>query len=172
MITGAPAWYDGPMLIEQRLADLGLVLPEPMRLPPGVALPFPWVRVHGDRAYVSGHGPLEADGSLAQPLGKVGADVTEEQAYRAAGKTALAVLASLRRELGDLDRITAWLRVFGMVGTAPGFTRTPAVVNGFSDLILRLWGDPAGRHARSAVGQAALPFDIPVEIEAEVAIRA
>jgi enamine deaminase RidA (YjgF/YER057c/UK114 family) len=172
MITGAPAWYDGPMLIEQRLADLGLVLPEPMRLPPGVALPFPWVRVHGDRAYVSGHGPLEADGSLAQPLGKVGADVTEEQAYRAAGKTALAVLASLRREIGDLDRITAWLRVFGMVGTAPGFTRTPAVVNGFSDLILRLWGDPAGRHARSAVGQAALPFDIPVEIEAEVAIRA
>jgi enamine deaminase RidA (YjgF/YER057c/UK114 family) len=165
------AWYDRPMMIEQRLAELGLVLPEPMRLPPGLTLPFPWVRVHGDRAYVSGHGPLEADGSLAQPLGKVGADVTEEQAYQAAGKTALAVLASLRRELGDLDRVTAWLRVFGMVGTAPGFTRTPAVVNGFSDLILRLWGDRAGRHARSAVGQAALPFDIPVEIEAEVAIR-
>jgi enamine deaminase RidA (YjgF/YER057c/UK114 family) len=166
------AWYDRPMMIEQRLAELGLVLPAPMRLPPGLTLPFPWVRVHGDRAYVSGHGPLEADGSLAQPLGKVGAGVTEEQAYQAAGKTALAVLASLRRELGDLDRVKAWLRVFGMVGTAPGFTRTPAVINGFSELILRLWGDAAGRHARSAVGQAALPFDIPVEIEAEVAIRA
>jgi enamine deaminase RidA (YjgF/YER057c/UK114 family) len=166
------AWYDKQMMIEQRLAGMGLVLPEPMKLPPGLALPFPWVRVHGDRAYISGHGPLEADGTLARPLGKVGAEVDEEQAYRAAGQTALAVLASLRRELGDLDRVTAWLRVFGMVGTAPGFTRTPAVVNGFSDLILRLWGDRAGRHARSAVGQAALPFDIPVEIEAEVAIRA
>ncbi|UQU65807.1 RidA family protein [Couchioplanes caeruleus] len=160
------------MRIEQRLAELGLELPEPMKLPPGVSLPFPWVRVYGDRAYVSGHGPLEADGSLAQPLGKVGAEVSEEQAYAAAGKTALAVLASLRRELDDLDRVVAWVRVFGMVGTAPGFTRTPAVVNGFSDLILRLWGDGAGRHARSAVGQAALPFDIPVEVEAEVVISA
>ena len=158
------------MVIEQRLAELGLVLPEPIKLPPGVALPFPWVRVHGNRAYVSGHGPLEADGSLAQPLGKVGADVTEEQAYAAAAKTALAVLASLKRHLDDLDRVTAWLRVFGMVGTAPGFTRTPAVINGFSDLILDLWVDQAGQHARSAVGLAALPFDIPVEIEAEVAI--
>ena len=164
------AWYDGHMTIEQRLTELGLVLPEPMKLPPGLVLPFPWVRVYGDRAYISGHGPLEADGSLAEPLGKVGADLTEEQAYAAAGKTALAVLASLKRELGDLDRVTAWLRVFGMVGTAPGFTRTPAVINGFSDLILRLWGEEAGRHARSAVGQSALPFDIPVEIEAEVAI--
>jgi enamine deaminase RidA (YjgF/YER057c/UK114 family) len=160
----------GGVIIEQRLAELGLVLPEPIKLPPGVALPFPWVRVHGDRAYVSGHGPLEADGSLAQPLGKVGAEVTEEQAYEAAKKTALAILATLKREFGDLDRVAAWVRVFGMVGTAPGFNRTPAVINGFSDLILRLWGEDAGKHARSAVGQAALPFDIPVEIEAEVAI--
>ena len=158
------------MRIEQRLTDLGLTLPEPVKLPPGMSLPFPWVRVYGDRAYVSGHAPLEADGSIAQPLGKVGAEVSEEQAYEAAGKTALAVLASLKQELGDLDRVVAWVRVFGMVGTAPGFTRTPAVINGFSDLILRLWGEDAGRHARSAVGQAALPFDIPVEVEAEVAL--
>ena len=160
------------MRIEQRLTDLGLTLPEPVKLPPGMSLPFPWVRVYGDRAYVSGHAPLEADGSIAQPLGKVGAEVSEEQAYEAAGKTALAVLASLKQELGDLDRVVAWVRVFGMVGTAPGFTRTPAVINGFSDLILRLWGEDAGRHARSAVGQAALPFDIPVEVEAEVVIAA
>jgi len=158
------------MTIEQRLTELGLVLPEPMRLPPGLVLPFPWVRVYGERAYVSGHGPLEADGSLAGPFGKVGAEVTEEQAYAAAQKTALAILASLKRSLGDLGRVAAWLRVFGMVGTAPGFNRTPAVINGFSDLILRLWGEDAGQHARSAVGQAVLPFDIPVEIEAEVAI--
>ena len=159
------------MEIEKKLAALGLSLPEPLKLPPGVALPFPWVRVHGDRAYLSGHGPLAADGSLAGPLGKVGAEVSEEQAYAAAERTALAMLASLRRELGDLDRVVAWVRVFGMVNTAPGFNRTPAVINGFSDLILRLWGEDAGRHARSAVGQSELPFDIPVEIEAEVVIR-
>jgi len=157
------------MEIEKRLAEAGLTLPEPMQLP-GVTLPFPWVRVYGDRAYVSGHGPLTTDGKLPQPLGKVGAEVTEEQAYDAAASTALAMLASLRRELGDLDRIVAWVRVFGMVNVAPGFHRMPAVINGFSDVILRLWGAEAGQHARSAVGQAALPFDIPVEIEAEVAI--
>lgn len=159
------------MHIERRLADRGLQLPEPVRLPPGVTLSFPWVRVHGDRAFVSGHGPLLPDGSLAEPFGKVGDQVTAEQAYQAARLTGLAVLASLRRELGDLDRVTAWLRVFGMVNAAPGFTATPGVINGFSDLIVELWGPQAGSHARSAVGLAELPFNIPVEIEAEVAIR-
>jgi enamine deaminase RidA (YjgF/YER057c/UK114 family) len=156
--------------IKKRLAELGLVLPEPMRMPPGAVLPFPWVRVHRGRAFVSGHAPLLQDGSLAGPLGGVGGEVTQEQAYDAARLTALSVLSSLRRELGDLDRITAWLRVFGMVNTAPGFTNTPAVINGFSDLVLELWGPEAGAHARSAVGLAELPFSIPVEIEAEVAI--
>ncbi|WP_405140013.1 RidA family protein [Sphaerisporangium sp. NBC_01403] len=158
------------MHIEKRLDELGLVLPEPMRLPPGAELPFPWVRIHGDRAYVSGHGPLAADGSLAEPLGKVGDRLTREQGYQAARLTGLAILASLKRELGDLDRITGWLRVYGMVNTAPGFTETPGVINGFSDLILQLWGPEQGRHARSAVGLAELPYSIPVEIEAEVAI--
>lgn len=160
------------MLIERRLAELGLTLPEPMLLPAGVNLPFPWVRVHGDRAFASGHGPLHTDGSLAGPFGKVGADVTAEQAYEAARLTCLAMLASLRRELGDLDRITAWLRVFGMINTAPGFVATPGVINGFTDLVVQLWGPDAGMHARSAVGMAELPFRIPVEIEAEVAIAA
>jgi enamine deaminase RidA (YjgF/YER057c/UK114 family) len=82
------------------------------------------------------------------------------------------VLGSLQRVLGDLDRVTAWLRVSGMVNAAPGFTGMPAVINGFSDLIVGLWGDEAGGHARSAVGLAELPFGIPVEIEAEVAIDA
>jgi enamine deaminase RidA (YjgF/YER057c/UK114 family) len=158
------------MRIERRLAELGLRLPDPMQLPPGVTLPFPWVRVHGDRAFVSGHAPLAPDGSLAAPLGKVGGQVTPEQAYQAARLTALAVFASLQRELGDLDRVTAWLRVFGMVNAAPGFTTTPAVINGFSDLVLEVWGPGAGSHARSAVGLAELPFGIPVEVEAEVAI--
>ena len=156
------------MKVEARLEDLGLALPGPTKTPPGLVLPFSWVRVRGDRAYVSGHGPLNPDGSLAAPLGKVGAEVSEEAAYGAARLTALAILASLERELGDLDRVSAWLRVFGMVNSAPGFDRQPNVINGFSDLILELYGPEAGDHARSAVGMAELPLGIPVEIEAEV----
>jgi enamine deaminase RidA (YjgF/YER057c/UK114 family) len=158
------------MRIEKKLADLGLELPEPMQLPPGVTLSFPWVRVHGNRAFISGHGPLLTDGSLAEPLGKVGTDLDDAQAYRAARLTALAVLSSLQRELGDLDRVTTWCKVFGMVNAAWGYTQMPAVINGFSDLIVELWGPEAGSHARSAVGLAELPFQIPVEIEAEVLI--
>jgi enamine deaminase RidA (YjgF/YER057c/UK114 family) len=157
--------------IEQRLTELGLALPPPLQAPPGVVLPFPWVRVVGNRAFVSGHGPLAPDGSLAKPLGKVGTDLTQEQANAAARLTGLAILSSLQHSLGDLDRIEAWLRVFGMVNAAPGFNRFPAVINGFSDLILEVFGPDTGAHARSAVGMAGLPFDIPVEIEAEVAIR-
>ena len=92
------------MRIERRLADLGLELPPPMQLPPGLILPFPWVRVWPGRAFISGHGPLLPDGSLSPILGKVGRDVTEEQAYDATRLTALAILASLQRTLGDLDR--------------------------------------------------------------------
>jgi len=154
--------------IEQRLQALGLVLPAPLQLPPGAALPFPWIRVVGSRALISGHGPTNVDGSLAQPLGKLGAEVTIEQGYAAARSTGLAILASLKRELGDLDRIAHWVRVFGMVNSAAGFHRQPAVINGFTDLIVEVFGPDVGAHARSAVGMAALPFDIPVEIEAEV----
>ena len=131
-------------------------------------LPHAFDRIVGRRAVVSGHGPLNADGSLAEPLGKVGSDLTLEQGYAAAKLTALAILASLQRALGDLDRVTAWVRVFGMVNAAPGFMRMPEVINGFSTLILELYGPEAGAHARSAVGMAELPFNIPVEIEAEV----
>lgn len=156
------------MRVEAKLAELGLVLPEPARVPPGVNLPFPWVRAHGNRLFVSGHGPQLPDGTIAGPFGKVGAEVSEAQAYDAARLTGLAILGSIKRELGDLDRVTAWLRVFGMVNSAPGFNRQPAVINGFSELILQLYGPGVGQHARSAVGMAELPFGIPVEIEAEL----
>lgn len=156
--------------IESRLQALGLVLPPAMTAPKGMALPFRFVHVVGDRALVSGHGPLAADGSLAQPLGKVGREVTPEQGYAAARLTGLAILGSLQRALGDLDRIRAWVRVFGMVNSAPGFNRQPNVINGFSDLIIELFGSEVGAHARSAVGMAELPMDIPVEVEAEVLI--
>jgi enamine deaminase RidA (YjgF/YER057c/UK114 family) len=158
--------------IEDRLAALGLVLPAPLKAPPGVVLPFQFVRVSGSRAFISGHGPTHADGSLAGPLGKVGRDVTPEQAYASARLTALAILGSLQRALGDLDRIAAWNRVFGMVNSAPGFNRQPGVINGFSDLVLEVFGPAIGAHSRSAVGMAELPFDIPVEIEGEVELAA
>lgn len=158
--------------IESRLQALGLRLPAPLQLPPGAKLPFPWVRVIGERALFSGHGPTEADGIVARPLGKVGAAVTPEQAYQAARLTGLAVLGSLARALGSLDRIASWVRVFGMVNSAPGFDRQPAVINGFSDLILEVFGPERGAHARSAVGMAELPFGIPVEVEGEVLLRA
>ena len=157
--------------IDQRLEELGIVLPAPLQMPPGLVLPFPWVRVVGTRAIFSGHGPTNADGSLALPLGKVGREVTPEQAHAAARLTALAILGSLKRELGDLDRIAAWTRVFGMVNSAPGFNRQPVVINGFTELILEIFGTEVGAHARSAVGLAELPFDIPVEIEGEVELH-
>jgi hypothetical protein len=157
--------------IEDRLQALGLQLPQPIRLPPGVVFPFRFVRIVGKRALVSGHGPQNADGSIAAPLGKVGREVTPEQGYAAARLVALSVLGSLQRELGDLDRIAAWVRVLGMVNSAPGFDRQPGVINGFSDLVLELFGPEVGAHSRSAVGMAELPFGIPVEVEAEVELR-
>lgn len=156
--------------IEAKLQAMGLALPAPLQTPPGLKLPFSWVRVHGSHVYVSGHIPIDVDGSLAKPLGKVGADLTVEQGYEAAKLIALSVLGDLKREIGDLDRVTAWLKVLGMVNTAPGFNLTPMVINGFSDLIIELYGPDRGNHSRSAVGVAALPVDAPVEIEAELEI--
>jgi enamine deaminase RidA (YjgF/YER057c/UK114 family) len=158
-------------LIASRIASKGLALPQALKVPAGVRVPFSWVRVRGNRAYIAGHGPQLPDGSLAGPFGKVGAEVTPDQAYQSARLTALSILGSLERELGDLDRVTAWLRVFGMVNSTPGFRQQPGVINGFSDLILELFGQEVGQHVRSAVGMAELPFGIPVEIEGEVEIR-
>ena len=155
---------------EKKIAELGLVLPAPIQLPPNIELPFSWVRVRGDRAYVSGHIALNADGSVYEITGKVGAEVSIEQGYQAARLTGLAILSSLKRELGSLDRVTAWLRAFGMINVAAGFVQTPPVINGFSDLIIEVFGKERGDHCRSAVGLAELPFGAPVEIEAEVEI--
>ena len=97
--------------------------------------------------------------------------MSAEQAYTAARLAGLAILGSLQRELGNLDRIACWVRIFGMVNSAPGFNKQPAVINGFSDLIIEVFGPREGAHARSAVGMAELPFDIPVEIEGEVLLE-
>ena len=158
------------MTPDEKCDELKLVLPAPIKLPPTVALPFSWVRVRGDRAYVSGHIALNPDGSVYDVIGKVGAEVSVDQGYEAARLTGLAILSSLKRELGSLNRVTAWLRAFGMINVAPGFVQTPAIINGFSDLIIDVFGVERGDHSRSAVGLAELPFGAPVEIEAEVEI--
>lgn len=158
------------MEIEAKLSDMGLELPAPVKVPQDMKLPFVFARVHNGFVYLSGHAPQLTDGSIAPPFGKVGADVTVEQAYDAARLTALGMLGTLKRELGDLDRIQVWCRVFGMVNCEPDFVQHPVVINGFSDLILELYGQERGAHSRSAVGMSSLPFNIPVEIEAMVAI--
>jgi len=153
--------------IDQRLEELGLKLPRPFAAPPGVEFKFDLVRVSGRHAYVSGHLPM--DGAEVLVRGRVGAELTVEEGYDAARLTTLSILASLRAELGDLDRVTGWVKALGLVSCAPGFDKPPAVINGFTDLVLELWGD-TGHHARSAIGAGQLPFDAPVEIEAVVEI--
>jgi enamine deaminase RidA (YjgF/YER057c/UK114 family) len=151
------------MKIEARLDALGLVLPTSL-VPPGN---FRLVKLHGGLAYIAGHGPF--DGSTLLVTGMVGRDLTLEQGYEAARLTALSILASLKHELGDLDRITEWIRAVGYVHCEPGFGQNAAVVNGFSDLIVDLWGD-AGRHARSAPGQGPSPLNAPIIIDAIAAV--
>ena len=158
------------MTPDERILELNLNLPEPIKLPPNVEMQFSWIRVSGNRVFISGHIALNADGSVSEVTGKVGGEVTVEQGYEAARQTGLAILSSLKRELGTLNSITAWLREFGMVNVEPGFVKTPLVINGFSDLILDVFGKEIGNHSRSAVGMAELPFGAPVEIEAEVEI--
>lgn len=149
--------------IEGRLEELGLVLPAPMN-PPGN---FKLVNVHAGVAYVAGHPAIDGSTVLAQ--GVVGRDLTVDQGYTAARLTALSIIASLKHELGDLDRVTKWLRAVGYVQTAPDFHDNAKIVNGFSDLIIEVWGD-AGHHARSAPGQGPSPLNVPIIVDAIVAV--
>lgn len=146
-----------------RLAELGIELP-PVSPPVGS---YVGCVVVDDLVHVGGHGPVSGDEIVR---GKVGADLDLEAARRAARLTGLSILATLEAELGDLDRIDRIVKVFGMVNTAPGFDQTPAVIDGCSDLLLEVFGE-RGRHTRSAVGLAELPFGIAVEIELIAALR-
>ncbi len=149
------------MTLDERLRELEQELPE---LPP---LPFtPRLRpalVHGGLVYLSGNGDLST-------LGRVGAEVSLEEAYAAARRTAILHCRTLRAELGSLDAVERWVKVLGLVRSAPGFADQPAVVNGFTDLVVDLWGDERGLSARSAIGVAELPGGLAVEIEATVAV--
>lgn len=139
------------------MQELGLTLP-PVFPPAGSYLPCSRL---GQALYVGGHGPVNGDVMIQ---GKVGGDLTLEQGREAARMTALSILATMQAELGDLDAVGRIVKVLGMVNVAPGFNRTPAVIDAASDLFVDVFGD-TGRHTRSAVGMAALPFDIAVEIE-------
>jgi enamine deaminase RidA (YjgF/YER057c/UK114 family) len=150
-------------MIAERMDELGIVLPAVLA-PVGNYL---GCVIDGDIVYVGGHGPVDGETVI---VGKVGTDLTLEQARDAARMTGLSILATLEAELGDLDRIERIIKVFGMVNCAPGFNQTPAVIDGCSDLLVELFGD-AGRHTRSAVGMAELPFDIAVEIELIARLR-
>jgi enamine deaminase RidA (YjgF/YER057c/UK114 family) len=144
---------------ETKLKELGITLPDPAR-PMGNYVPG--VRV-GNLLFLSGHGPIRIEG---RPLarGKVGRDLTAEEAYKVAREVGINLLGSARTLLGSLDKVKRVVKVLGMVNSADGFGEQPRVINGFSDLMVEVFGD-SGRHARSAVGMAELPMGIPVEIE-------
>lgn len=158
------------MTPEDRLAALGLTLPPPVSAPEGLHLPFAFVNLRGDRAVISGHPRHGDDGRIAGPYGQLGRDLTTAEGAVAARDIALSVLANLKAEIGELSRVTGWVRVFGMVNSAPGYVEQHLVVNGFSDLILAAFGPEVGRHARSSIGTAGLPMGFAIEVEAEVLI--
>jgi enamine deaminase RidA (YjgF/YER057c/UK114 family) len=148
------------MSAEARLVELKIELP-PAPKPAGVYQP---TLIVDTLVYISGHGPLRSDGTLI--TGRVGQDLTAEQGYQAARQTGLAILASLRAQLGSLDRIARVVKVLGMVQCTSDFGQQPAVINGCSDLFAEVFGREAGVGTRSAVGMHALPGGIAVEIEA------
>jgi enamine deaminase RidA (YjgF/YER057c/UK114 family) len=143
-----------------KLAELGLQLP-PAPEPKGLYKPLVVV---GNLVYTSGHLPVDATTGLVS--GRIGSDLDVQAGYRAAQLAALGILASLRKELGSLDRICRVIKVLGVVNCAPEFTQQPAVINGCSELLAEVFGREAGIGARSAVGVASLPLGVPVEIEA------
>jgi enamine deaminase RidA (YjgF/YER057c/UK114 family) len=145
------------MRVTDRLRELGITLPEPF--PP--AGNYVSSSQTGDLLFVGGHGPIDGANTI---VGKVGTDLTLEQGRDAARMTALSILATMQADLGSLDRVEQIVKVFGMVNVGGTFDRTPAVIDGCSDLLVEVFGDK-GRHTRSAVGLAALPFGIAVEIE-------
>ena len=155
---------------EKRLAELGLTLPLPLSIPPGLHLPFAFVNVRGSRVFISGHPKHSSEGKIAGPFGKVGKDLSTETATKAARDIGLSVLSNLKSEIGDLSRVSGWNRVFGMVNSAPEYNEQHLVINGFSDLIIDVFGKAIGRHARSAIGLAGLPMNFAIEIEAELEI--
>jgi enamine deaminase RidA (YjgF/YER057c/UK114 family) len=155
-VMPASVWAQTLGSAEENLKKKNISLPTPAT---PVANYVPAVRV-GSLLFLSGAGPAPSD-----PRGKVGRDLTLDQGYQAARSTCLNLLAATRATLGSLDKVKRIVKVLGMVNSAPGFTDQPKVINGCSDLMVEIFGEVIGKHARSAVGMAELPFNISVEIE-------
>jgi enamine deaminase RidA (YjgF/YER057c/UK114 family) len=154
------------MNAEDRVVELKLEFP-PAPKPGGIYHP---VVIVGNLAYVSGHGPMRSDATMI--TGKVGASMTEADAYLAARQVGLTMLATLRREFGSLDHIERLVKTLGMVNATPEFAAHPQVINGFSNLMVEIWGEANGKGARSAVGMGSLPGNIAVEVEAIFELKA
>lgn len=148
------------MSADERFAQLNLTLP-PAPTPLGVYKPF---LIVGNFVYVSGHGTVKEDKSLI--IGRVGKDLTIDEGKLAARQVGLAILATLKQNLGTLDKIKRVIKVLGMVNCTPDFEKHPYVINGCSELFAKVWGEDNGVGVRSAVGMGSLPDNIPVEIEA------
>ena len=157
-----------PLTIRAKLEANGWVIPPAQVPPPGVRLTYRRTARAGNVVYVAGHGPTFGDG-WGSPLGQVGGELTIEEATAAAHLTALNVLGTIEREIGSLDDIAGWLKITGYVNAVPRFTEHAQVINGFSDVILELYGHDK-LAARTSVGVPHLPFDMPVEVDAIVAI--
>lgn len=145
---------------EQNFAQLGLTLP-PAPTPLGVYKPC---LIEGKYLYVSGHGPVQNDKSLI--IGRVGKDMDMEKGKQAAQQVGLTILATIKKQLGSLDKVKRVIKVLGMVNAIPEFEKHPYVINGCSELFAKVWGEENGVGVRSAVGMGSLPDNIPVEIEA------
>ena len=158
--------------IENRLSDLGLVLPPPAPPPPGFTFSFAWARRSGTRVLLSGHGALAPDGRPLGPFGRIPSEVSLEAGQEAARGAAVAMIGSLRAVVGELDRVSAWLMAWGVVNADPGYPQTTNVMNGFSECIVSVFGAEIGTHARMAVGVSALPLNYCVLVGAEVEIAA
>ena len=153
------------MSAEARIIELNLELP-PAPKPAGVYRP---IVIVGNMAYVSGHGPVKSDGTMT--VGRVGDELDEQGGYQAARQVGLAILATLRSQLGSLDRVKRIVKSLGMVNAAPDFKKHPAVINGYSELMGEVFGEENGIGARSAVGMGSLPGNISVEVEVIVEIE-
>ncbi len=148
------------MSAEENFKQLNLELPPPPA-PIGVYIPF---LVDGKHAYVSGHGPLQKDNTLIR--GRIGEDMNQEQGKLAARQVGLAILSTLKHNLGSLDKVKRVIKILGMVNAHPSFEKHPFIINGCSELFAQVWGKENGIGVRSAVGMGSLPDNIPVEIEA------
>ena len=155
--------------VADRLAERGLEIPPAQVPPPGVRLTYRRLVRSENVAYLAGHGPTHGEG-WGSKLGKVGAELTVDEAVAAARLTALNVLGTIQRELGDLDGIACWLKINGYVNAVDGFAQHATVINGFSDLVLDLYGEER-LAARTSIGVPHLPFGMPVEVDAVIALR-